>query len=165
MKKKYFILLILFIIVVFIIFYVINTANSEPVCDQTLWEHIYHPARLIIIKDCTEVKGTIRAVFKERDGDYHIRLQLDDKYKDLLNSVNIEKQHGDLVLEPICQNSITQRNAVGPCKGFSKFISVPRVGTHVTVTGSYVLDTEHGWTEIHPVTKIKTGWFDVFGIG
>jgi hypothetical protein len=28
------------------------------------------------------------------------------------------------------------------------------IGRHVTVTGVYVTDMEHGWNEIHPVTSI-----------
>jgi len=28
------------------------------------------------------------------------------------------------------------------------------VGEHVRVTGTYVLDSHNGWTEIHPVTRI-----------
>jgi hypothetical protein len=34
-------------------------------------------------------------------------------------------------------------------------ITIPTVGTHVNITGSYVLDREHNsWSELHPVTSI-----------
>ena len=43
------------------------------------------------------------------------------------------------------------------CQDFHQNIEVPPVGTHVELTGSYVLDKEHGnWAEIHPVTSITT---------
>jgi len=32
--------------------------------------------------------------------------------------------------------------------------SDPATGTRVQVTGSYVLDTNHGWMEIHPVSVV-----------
>jgi hypothetical protein len=65
-------------------------------------------------------------------------------------------QLGDLVVEPICQHSITQADAIPPaCSNFHQDINIPEVGSHVNVTGSYVLDKEHdGWAEIHPVTSI-----------
>jgi hypothetical protein len=42
-------------------------------CDQSLWNHVYHPARLQVVNQCMEVKGTIRDMRGERDGDYHIQ--------------------------------------------------------------------------------------------
>jgi hypothetical protein len=32
---------------------------------------------------------------------------------------------------------------------------IPSVGDKVVVQGSYVLDQDHGWMEIHPVTSIR----------
>ena len=125
-------------------------------CDQSLWEHVYHPNRLEVVDPCKTVSGVIEAKISEKDGDYHIRLKLDSQYAGLINSVNIEKQHGDLVVEPICQHKVTQTDAISACEGFSKQIDIPPVGTHVRVTGSYVLDHEHGgWAEIHPVTSME----------
>jgi len=41
------------------------------------------------------------------------------------------------------------------CNGFSQDVYTPdMLGGHVRVTGAYVTDMEHGWTEIHPVTSI-----------
>lgn len=35
-------------------------------------------------------------------------------------------------------------------------LNIPPKGSHVTVTGSHVLDLEHqSWAEIHPVTSIE----------
>src|SRR5436309_2548462 len=91
----------------------------------------------------------------EKDGDYHIQLTLDaDQPASLVNSRNKKVQHGCLVLEPICKGKVTQADAIQPCKGAMK-IKVPAIGSHVSVIGTYVKDTEsnHGWMEIHPVTN------------
>ena len=41
------------------------------------------------------------------------------------------------------------------CKNFHQNITIPPDGTHVSITGSYVLDEDHErWAEIHPVTSI-----------
>jgi hypothetical protein len=67
----------------------------------------------------------------------------------------VKGQFGDLVLEPICMNRVTQLDAISACQNFHQNIDIPAIGSHVEVTGSYVLDNEHGkWAEIHPVTSI-----------
>ncbi|OLC36999.1 MAG: hypothetical protein AUH84_00205 [Thaumarchaeota archaeon 13_1_40CM_4_38_7] len=125
-------------------------------CDPILWEHVYRPQRLNIIELCAQVTGTIENIRAEKDGDYHVRLALDPQYKDMINQANVEQQHGDIVLETICQNPIEQADAVESCQGISDIINIPRVGTYVKVTGSYVLDLEHSsWAEIHPVSSIE----------
>ena len=124
-------------------------------CDTSLWQHIYHSQRLRVIESCTQVSGVLETVLKEKDGDYHLRLKLDNQYLNLLNEKNISDQHGDLVLEPVCENQITQADAVSACKNFHGTIVIPPINTHISVLGSYVLDTEHGWMEIHPVTSLN----------
>ena len=69
---------------------------------------------------------------------------------------SIDHQFGDLVLEAVCQNPVSQPDAISACANFNQNISIPSVGTHVNVTGSYVLDGQHGgWAEIHPITSIR----------
>ena len=64
-------------------------------------------------------------------------------------------QFGDLVVEPICMNRVTQMDAISACQNFRQSIDIPAVGIMYQVTGSYVLDKQHGkWAEIHPVTSI-----------
>jgi hypothetical protein len=124
-------------------------------CDQSLWNHIYNPQRLQVVDPCKTVSGIIESKRAEADGDYHIRLKLDPQYANLVNQANVKGQFGDLVVEPICMNRVTQLDAISACRDFRQNIDVPVVGTHVQVTGSYVLDKEHGkWAEIHPVTSI-----------
>jgi len=126
-------------------------------CDATLWNAVYHPQRLEIIEACKTVEGEIVLVRPEKDGDLHILLDVEDK--SLLNDKNLSEQHGMLVLEPICQEEPTQRSAIGPCRNyagpyFNDLKGMRVKGMRVRVTGPYVLDHEHGWREIHPVTSI-----------
>ena len=123
-------------------------------CDASLWDNVYKPGRLKVVEKCVAVKGVIEKIRVEKDGDYHILLKLDPAYSHLTNKKNAKRQKGNLVLEPICQKRVRQEDAKEACAGFNKFMNIPPVGTHVAVVGSYVLDTPHGWMEIHPVTSI-----------
>jgi hypothetical protein len=124
-------------------------------CDRSLWNHVYNPQRLQVVEPCKTVTGILESKRVEADGDYHIRLKLDPQYANLVNQANVKGQLGDLVVEPICMNRVTQLDAISACQDFRQNIGIPAVGTHVQVTGSYVLDKEHGkWAEIHPVTSI-----------
>jgi len=131
------------------------TPSPSPSCDAQLWDHVYHPDRLQVIDRCKTVTGTVDRVRLEPDGDTHIDLAVADR--SLINQANITYQHGDLVLEQICQGTVTQADAVAACQGVPHDQAIPRTGDHVTVTGSYVLDKAHGWMEIHPVTSITIG--------
>lgn len=124
-------------------------------CDASLWDHVYHPDRLLRIEDCVVVTGVIVLVRKEADGDKHIKLKLDAGYEGLLNEANNTEQDGCLVLEPICVTTPTQQDAIGPCVGYSNSVAIPQAGDRVSVEGSYVKDTKHGWNEIHPVSSIS----------
>ncbi len=143
---------------------VIPTAQpTEPViaqgpCDASLWYHVYHPYRLKVIDECKTVTGTIKNFVQEADGDFHVRLDVDDK--SLINQANVKGQHGYLLLEPICQNAPTQEDADQPCQTYSgPYFNISHyVGKHVKVTGSYVSDLDHdGWMEIHPISSIEEG--------
>jgi hypothetical protein len=125
-------------------------------CNESLWNHVYHPERLQIVDRCKTVSGVIESKKPEADGDFHIRLKLDPQFSNLINSANVKGQLGDMVVEPVCQKAITQLDAISACSNFHQDINIPTVGSHVNVTGSYVLDREHnGWSEIHPVTSIE----------
>jgi hypothetical protein len=132
------------------------TPPSTSGCDQSLWNHVYNPSRLQLIDDCITASGVVDSIRREPDGDYHVRVKLDSQFSNLINSANVNGQGGDLVVEPICVNPVTQVDAISACQNFRQNIEVPQVGTHVEITGSYVLDKEHGkWAEIHPVTSIS----------
>jgi hypothetical protein len=135
----------------------VTSSQSSNQCDQTLWKHVYQSSRLHVLNSCIAVSGIIESNRAEADGDTHLRLKLDPQFTKLVNSANIKDQNGDLVLEPICQHLVIQPNAFFACIGSHQNMNIPPIGTHVKVTGSYVLDTWHGkWAEIHPVTTIVT---------
>ena len=137
---------------------VVTASESTPgKCDDSLWNHVYNPSRLQIVDKCITVTGIIDSIRSEQDGDLHIRLKLDPPYAHLVNQANQENQFGDLVLEPICIGKVTQATAISACQNFHQDIHIPPVSSHIQVTGSYVLDKEHGnWAEIHPITTMAT---------
>ena len=46
---------------------------------------------------------------------------------------------------------MTQSDAISACQNYTNNITIPTINDHITVTGSYVLDTDHhNWAEIHP---------------
>jgi hypothetical protein len=124
---------------------------SDPYSTES---HIYNPDRLVVYRDCQTVSGIVDRVIVEADGDYHIRLGLDTPYQNLTNSVNDSDQYGDLVLEIVCANTVTQTDAIDACQNYVNHVTVPQEGQHIIATGPYVLDTDHGWTEIHPVHSL-----------
>ncbi len=157
----------------------IATTTNTTSCDESLWNHVWYPARLKIIDRCRVVTGVVENISIRGDGDEHISLKLDSEYTNLLNQKNIDEQHGDLVLEIICKNPIRQMDefiactkedteegtvghikvigacvlAFNACSGYKQDFDI-HVGEHIKVTGAYVLDSEHGWNEIHPITSI-----------
>ena len=123
--------------------------------DQTLWQYIYHPARLQVLDQCTSVTGTVEEVRKEADGDVHILFRLDQQFESLLNDKNISRQHGDLILEPICQGKVRQADAEEPCSRYKGPYFEPQIGQRYLVSGAYVHDADHGWNELHPVNSMQ----------
>ena len=125
-----------------------NSQCSDP---DSISSHVYNSYRLNVITSCITASGVVENVFQEADGDYHLRLYLDSQYSSLTNSANDQYQYGDLVVEIICALPITQSDAVSSCQNYTNNITIPSVNDHITVTGSYVLDTDHhNWAEIHP---------------
>jgi hypothetical protein len=125
-----------------------NSQCSDP---DSISSHVYHPYRLTIVKSCITASGVVDNVLQEADGDYHVRLALDSQYSNLTNAGN-QHQYGDLVVEIICALPITQSDAVSACQNYTNNITVPSINDHITVTGPYVLDTNHyNWAEVHPV--------------
>jgi hypothetical protein len=120
--------------------------------------HVYSPDRLQLLASCVAVTGTIDLESAQADGDYHVRLHLDPGQtcggQPCLDAENLSQQGGDLILEPVCENPITQADAMAACQGYHNPLVIPPVGSHVTVTGPFVLDTNHGWREIHPLESI-----------
>jgi hypothetical protein len=132
--------------------------SSSPVqCDPNLWQHVYDPSRLQGIKNCVTVTGTITNIHAETDGDYYVRVKLDPQYANMTNSANNLYRGGDRIVEAICEQSVsaTATTAAAYANFIGKNITIPMVGSHVIVTGSYSLDKNYfSWAENHPATAI-----------
>jgi len=134
------------------------SASSSIGCSADPHAHVYSPDRLRLLAPCVELAGTIELERAEPDGDYHVRLHLDPGQTcaglPCLDADNLSQQAGDLVLEPACENPITQADAMAACQGYHNPLVLPPVGSHVKVMGPFVLDTDHGWNEIHPLESV-----------
>jgi hypothetical protein len=124
-------------------------------CDPSLWDHVWKPKRLRVLKECVIVSGIVESKKEEDDGDVHMLLLPDDAYKKMLNKQNVKLREGCLVVEVICAGRIKNEEATEPCEGYSNKISIPEKDAHVWVTGAFVCDKHNGWNEIHPVSEIK----------
>jgi uncharacterized membrane protein YgcG len=111
-------------------------AAACPVPSRTL-SGVYHPSRLDVLTPCQYAAGVVTAVRNEEDGDLHVIVRLGAAYRQLLDAANYSKQHGGLVVE------LTPRDG--------GHLPEPTAGARIAIVGAWVLDTEHGWREIHPV--------------
>lgn len=129
---------------------------SSNQCDQSLWNHVWTPERLRVFSPCITATGTIESIEKQTDGDFHVGLRPDPQFEGLLNSASMKGMSGNVNVEPICmQEKIKESEAKDACGNFFQNISIPPEGSHVRVTGAFVIDEgAGGWTEIHPVTSI-----------
>lgn len=138
--------------------------TPETQCDPSLWDHVYHPLRLIVKQQCISVTGTMvdatagkksDGVRHEGDGDTHGWLKVDPEFQSLLNAGNISDEDGHLVFEIVCRFHVSQQDAKAACANYTDHVSLPPVGSHVQIVGTLVQDTFHAkWMEIHPVTSI-----------
>jgi len=122
-------------------------------CNADLWKHVYEPERLHVIETCTAVEGRGVSVRRASDGDLHTGL--DPEHKSVLNLTNVIHANGHLVVEVICDHAPAEQPALIGCAGLTPPVDVPKAGDRVRVTGAYVTDSENGWNEVHPVTRIE----------
>lgn len=140
-------------------------AQSTPTCTahdtsnlKFLWNHIHDftvngQDRLKKLNYCIAVAGKILSQNTDPDGDIHMMVALDKSYAHY--STEKAPRQGEIVVEAICQKPAQYQKAIDACNGVTQdFLKIPSIGTHVFITGSYVIDTEHGWAEIHPVSSI-----------
>lgn len=124
-------------------------------CDSALWQHVYNPPRLSVISSCTTATGTISDPRPDDDGDMHANLMLDPGQESMVNKRNQKKKGGGLVIEIVCSvQAKSPKAAVQTCQSYHASLAMPAAGAHVRVTGTHVIDTHNGWTEIHPVSRI-----------
>ena len=99
---------------------------------------------LKVLADCQQATGEVMHTKKMNDGDYKFFLDVDDKYKSLVNDVNKEKTEGFLVVEVVPKDQDIST------------VYLPKEGDKVDIHGAWVTDEKKGWHEIHPtwvVTK------------
>jgi len=132
-----------------------RTTGVVASCDASLWSRVYNPKRLVVISQCIEVTGVIAESDANVDGDQHFLLTLDPGQDRLLKKRNMKKKGGALVVEIVCANPPKPKKAKAACAGYVNHVTIPAVGAHVRVTGSFVLDTHNNWTEIHPVSRVE----------
>jgi hypothetical protein len=138
--------------------------STRAGCGDGLWQHVYHPYRLLVMNECVTVSGMIvdatngrtnDGVKHEADGDTHGWLRLDPQFTNLLNNGNMIAQNGNLVFEIVCHYHVTQADAKPACSTFGDHSVIPPVGSHVRMSGAFVQDNNHArWNEIHPVSRI-----------
>ena len=126
--------------------------------------NVHDPKRLTVVQRCLDATGVVtRVTTDEPDGDVFIDLRPIPRDQRLLNAQNLAQQNGNLVVEivPADQPGCVIGQPPRPRFGTADFgictgakVSRPRVGESITVRGPYVLDTDHGWMEIHPVWAI-----------
>lgn len=141
-------------------------AAADP-CSQhdQFWKHTYKPERLTVHKACVSVTGTVVDATAgkrkdgqrhESDGDNHGWLKLDPGQEKYLNDGNRTHEGGNLVFESPCSYPVKQADALAACKGYQSPVKIPPVGSHVRITGTWVMDDNHArWNEIHPVFAIE----------
>jgi hypothetical protein len=129
--------------------------NTSVGCDTSIWKYVYNRNRLQVTNLCKTVTGVIKESSANEDGDHHMLLKLDTGQEDLLTKTNIKKKQGYLVIEAVCANKTTLDKVGNTCNGYLNKIQIPKLGAHVRVTGSLVIDSHNGWAEIHPITKIE----------
>ena len=130
-------------------------AREAAACDASLWNRVYNPTRLTQVKPCISATGIVDESNADDDGDQHFLLKLDKGQSGLLNKRNIKKKNGDLVAEIVCANPVKLKKVKKTCVGYENPVSVPSMGSHVRVTGTYVIDGHNGWAEIHPVSRVE----------
>ena len=118
--------------------------------------YVYDPDRLQVAASCIRISGIVDAVRKEADGDLHILVALEAKFRYLLRPANQGEELGDLVVEPVCVRTVTQADAIAACAADPDPLTppFPFVGERVWMEGRYVFDLDHGsWAELHPLYR------------
>jgi len=101
---------------------------------------VYHPARLAVLRSCQKATGTVVTVRHEPDGDLHIDVALDRRYR-FLSAPGNATQHGWLVVEFMARDG--------------GHLPEPGAGQRISLIGVWVTDMQHGWNELHPVWAVS----------
>jgi hypothetical protein len=100
---------------------------------------VYHPTRLQIIDPCFTTGVTVKGFRHETDGDLHI-YTVPDNPAALPGGSFKPGAGGYYIVEYMTRDG--------------GHLPPPIIGEHMVVTGSYNLDADHGWNELHPVFNV-----------
>lgn len=120
---------------------------------------MHNPDRLQVLQRCAQAAGTVVDVAHEDDGDYHLWFTPDPAFAYLMNSEDHFQARPAMLAEitPDCPPDSHPADARAASRCPASALAVPVIGEHVSVYGPWVLDTDHGWREIHPVDSIEIG--------
>jgi K319L-like, PKD domain len=145
-----------------------DTPFKSNECDGSLDKFVPNPfiksigSPRFLVQDCVTVVGEVTWThYINTDGDANFNIKLDSKYNSLLTPANNSPEFkGALHVEVVCQGPNKSKDPikVDQCKNPKydgpKF-RLPKVGTRVQVTGTYLLDVnEGGHAEIHPAYNV-----------
>jgi len=118
---------------------------------------VHNPDRLQVLDPCTHAEGVVVDVAHEDDGDYHVWFKADPGYEYLLNPNNHFQARPAMLAEitPDCPPSTNPPDARSASRCPKTSLPIPKLGDHVAIDGPWVLDTDHGWREVHPVDSIQ----------
>ena len=118
---------------------------------------VHNPDRLKVLDLCKHAEGVVVDVALEEDGDYHLWFRPDPGYEYLLNAENHFQAQPAMLAEitPECPSSTNPPDARAAARCPKSKLPIPAIGQHIAVDGPWVLDTDHGWREIHPVDSIR----------
>jgi hypothetical protein len=117
---------------------------------------IYQSDRLQILAACRHAAGRVVSVVPEDDGDYHVWIVLDPAYSDLMNAEDHFQGKPTMLAEivPDCAADSPPPDSSSAHRCPPTRLAIPTAGERIAIDGPWVLDTNHGWREIHPVDTI-----------
>ena len=118
---------------------------------------IQNPDRLQVLDRCKHAEGTVVHVALQPDGDYHVWFRPDPGYEYLLNDQNHFQARPAMLAEitPDCDLATNPPGPESAARCPKSKLPIPTLGDQIATDGPWVLDTNHGWREIHPVDSIQ----------
>ena len=118
---------------------------------------VHNPDRLQVLARCKHAEGTVTDVAREDDGDYHVWFRADAAYEYLLNAQDHFQARPAMLAEitPRCPLATNPPDARSAARCPKSNLTIPKLGDRIAIDGPWVLDTDHGWREIHPVDAIR----------
>jgi hypothetical protein len=139
----------------------VEIASSPPAADGckagSPEAGVHSPNRLQVLDRCKHAEGVAVDVAHEDDGDYHVWFKVDPGFEYLLNSENHFQALPAMLAEitPDCPASTNPPDAQSAARCPKTTLPIPKLGDHIAIDGPWVLDSDHGWQEIHPVDSIR----------